>query len=816
MDTLLHDLRYALRTLAKAPVFTAVAVLTLALGIGANATIFSLVNAVFLRPPVHVAEPERLVALYTSDYSGPVYGASSYPDYEEFAKQSDVFAGVAAFKPAFVSVGEGDASLRTGAQAVSGDYFRVLGTRAARGRLFTADEAGAGAPGVVVLSHSLWRRLGSEPGIVGSAIQLNGQPVTVLGVAPEGFTGTLRGIGTDVWVPIEQARRLSLGVADLNARGSRGLFVVARLAPGVSVAAAQARMTVVARQLLAAYGDRWSDLKGEGRRITVLSERAARVPPQARGPALGFAALLLVVVGVVLLICCANVAGLLLARGTARGREIAVRVSLGASRRRVVRQLMTESLVLAGAGAVVGLLVALWATDLVLGVELPVPVTIALDFTPDARVLTFTAAAAAITALLFGLLPALRVSRADVSSVLKGDASRSFGGRARLQGALVAGQLAMSLLLLVGALLTIRTLRHAAAMDTGFVTRDVLLASVEPPPGVRDSLSATALALRERVASLPGVRAVTWAGNAPLGVESANRMGVTVEGYRPGQGEDMEIHYNGVGPGYFATLGVTLLRGRDFAESDRSGAPPVAVVNESFARRYWPGQDAIGKRLSVLGPDGPWAEVVGVARDGKYVSLAEAPRPFMYLPALQLPSGVVLHVRTPGAPRGLGAAVRREVARVAPGWTVTSLRTMEEHVGQSLLPERLAGGVLSLFGALALALASVGLYGTVAYAVAQRTREIGVRVALGARQGDVLRLVLRRGVRLIAAGLALGLPLAWGASKGLAAVLPGVHATDPLTFAGASALLALVALAATYLPARRAARVNPMVALRYE
>ena len=816
MDTLLHDLRYALRTLAKTPAFTAVAVLTLALGIGANATIFSLVNAVFLRPPAHVVEPERLVALYTSDHSGPAHGASSYPDVQEFARATDVFAGVAAFRPTFASVGEGDAALRTGIELVSGDYFRVLGVPAALGRAFTAGEAGAASPPVAVASHALWRRLGAEPGLVGSTVAINGQPVTVVGVAPAGFTGSLRGIGSDLWVPIEQSARLSVGIDDLTQRGHRGLFVMARLTPGMSQAAAQARMAVVARQLLASYGEWWTDRTGGGRRITVLAEREARVPPQVRGAALGFAALLLGVVGIVLLICCANVAGLLLARGTARGREIAVRVSLGASRRRVVRQLMTESVVLAGAGAAVGLLVALWAADLVLGIELPVPVTVALDFTPDARVLAFTAAAAVATALLFGLLPALRASRADVATVLKGDASRSFGGRARLQGALVAGQLAMSLLLLVGALLIVRTLRDAAAMDTGFATRNVLLASVEPPAGARDSGSVAALALRERVASLPGVRAVTWAANAPLGMESSNRMGVAVEGYRSAPGEELEFHFNRVGPAYFATLDVPLLRGRDFSEADRPGAPPVVVVNESFARRFWPGEDALGKRLSVTGPEGPFAEVVGLARDGKYVSLAEAPLPFMYLPALQRPAGVVLHVRTAGEPRGLAAAVRREVARAAPGWTVTGVRTMEEHVGESLLPERLAGGVLSLFGALALLLASVGLYGTVAYAVAQRTREIGVRVALGARTSDVMRLVLRRGVHLVVAGLAFGLPLAWGASRAIAAVLPGVRDTDPLALAGASALLALVALAATYLPARRAARVNPMVALRYE
>jgi len=824
MDALLQDIRYALRTLGRSPSFTLVAALTLALGIGANTTVFSLVNAVLLRPPAGVASPERLVGIYTSDYSGPPYGTSSYPDVEEFARQRDVFSGVMAYAPELVAVGRGDATERRSGELVSGAYFDVLGVRPAFGRFFAPDEARLGAPApVVVVSHAFWRtQLAANPAAVGRTILVAGRPLTVIGVAPQGFTGMIRGLAADVWLPLPTGAALGLGVRsprDLAERGARLLWTVGRLRPGVTREQAQEHMAVVARQLHAAYPDAWTDVTSATRRVTLLPERATRVPPQARGPALGFAALLMTTVGIVLLICCANVANLALARALRRGREIGVRLSLGASRARIARQLLTESVVLATLGGVGGLLATLWAVDLVATVRLPLPVPIRIDLQPDARVLGFSVAVTLATAVLFGLAPALRASRRDVAAVLKGTTPIDELGRRRvtLRGALVVVQVALSFLLLASALLLVRTLREAATMDPGFRADHMLLADLERPAGGLGEIDPTrlSLAVRDRLAAVPGVRAVTWAAFVPLDVNWARR-GASVRGYQPARGEDMEFHFNAVGPGYFGTMGIPLVSGRDFTDADRPGAPGVVIVNESFARRFWPGQNPVGKRVSFRGDGGPFLEVVGVARDGKYRSLAESPLPFVYAAALQEAHGMVLHVRTVDAPASYIPAIRRAVSEAAPGFMLVRPRTMEQHVGSALLPQRVAGSVLGLFGLVALLLASLGLYGVVAYAVAQRTHEIGVRVALGADRGRVVRFVLRHGMRLSAVGLAVGVPLAWATTRLLSGLLLGGRTGDPAVFATAAAVLAGVALVATYVPARRAARIAPMEALRYE
>ncbi|HEX2188844.1 MAG TPA: ABC transporter permease [Longimicrobiaceae bacterium] len=818
METLLQDLRYSLRTLAKSPGFTLAAVLTLALGIGANTTLFSVVNAVLLRPPAHVADPERLVSLYTSDFSGPAFGASSYPDYLDFRAQTEVFQGAAAFAPRPVAVGLGEQVERTAAEVVSENYFRVLGVRPLLGRFFVPEEGTPGAAPAVVVSHDLWRRfLGGAPDVVGRTVRVNAQPMTVVGVAPEGFRGSLRGVSFDLWVPAAAGEAVGFGADDLEGRGNRGSFVVARLRPGVTLERAQARLDVVARGLHAAYPGTWTDLRRQGRRVTLLPERASRIMPQVRGPALGFLALLGATAGIVLLICCANVAGLLLARATGRLREVGIRLSLGASRGRLVRQMLTESALLAGLGAAAGVLGAVWATDLLATVELPLPVRLGLDLRPDGRVLAATAAVAAATGLLFGLAPALRASRPDVLGALKGHTGT--GGRGRrfdLRSALVVAQVAMSLLLLVGGALFVRALQGAARMDVGFRAEGLLLAALTPPPGAEETADVARVAreVQERAAALPGVVEASWAASVPLA--GVSRRGTTVQGYQPAEGEDMEFPFNVVGPRYFETMGVPVVRGRGITEQDRDGAPGVAVVNETFARRFWPGEDPLGKRVGVRGPEGPLLTVVGVAADGKYGSLTEEPRPYVYLAALQEPSRAVLHVRTSGHPLRALPALRGVVREAAPGWTLEDPRTMEEQVGAALLPQRLAGRVLGLFGGLALLLAAVGVYGVLAYAVAQRTREFGVRMALGARSGDVLRLVLGRGLVLVGLGLALGLPAAWAAARLLGGFLLGASPSDPAAFMAAPLLLGAVALLASWLPARRATRVSPMTALRSE
>ena len=814
------DFRYALRRLIRARGFTLAASLTIALGVGANSAIFSVINAVLLRPPVAVADPARLVGVFTSDFSGPPYGSSSFADVEDFGAQgADVFSGVVGYSPRPAAVGSDDNLERVAVEVVTDNYFEVLGTHLTLGRGFGPEQRVTGGEPVVVISYALWqRRFANDPSVVGKTLRMNAREFTIIGVAPAGFSGSVRGLVDDVWVPAAIGSYVGMSSDGLTERGDRSAFVYARLKPGVTIEQASARMQVVARQLTAAYPNAWLDVTKQGRRITLLPESQTRIPPEVRGPALGFAALLMGTVALVLLVCCANVAGLLLARAAGRLKEVGIRISLGASRGRIIRQMLTESVLLAALGGVVGMIVAVWAGRALAAAGTPsqIPVPVSLDLTPDYRVLGFTLAVTLLTGVVFGLAPALRASRADVVTALKTDtpAMRLGGRRFSLHGALVIGQVALSTLLLVGAMLFLRTLRAAATIDPGFRVDHMLLLDISPRPGEERGVDREqiALAARDRIAALPGVTRVSWASNLPLGLDMGRR-GLQVDGYRPRDGEDMEFHFSVVGPRYFETMEVPLVRGRGFADTDREGAPNVVVVNEAFAKRFWGDADPIGKRISVEGPNGPWRDVVGVARDGKYVSISESPRPFVFYPQLQIPDAVTLHVRTAGDPKRLLAAVRREVTTVAPNWMIERPRTLEEHVGASLLPQRIAAGILGAFGVVALLLAAVGLYGVVAFAVAQRTREIGIRVALGAESRTVLRLMLRQGLTLAGIGLLVGIPLAIGAAKLISGFLLGGGA-DPLVFAGAAGLMAIVTLVASYVPARRAARVSPMVALR--
>jgi predicted permease len=814
------DFRYALRRLIRARGFTLAAALTIALGVGANTAIFSIVNAVLLRPPAAVTEPERLVGVFTSDYSGPPYGTSSVPDILDMGAQSaDVFAGVAGFSPRPAALGSNDNLERAAVEVVTDNYFQVMGLQPVLGRTFGAEQRVKGGDPVVVISSALWRRrFGSDPAIIGKTLRMNAREFTIIGVAPNGFTGSIRGLVNDVWLPASLGAYVGMGDGFYDGRGDRSAFVYARLKPGVTIEQAQTRMQVVARQLHAAYPDAWTDVSKQGRRITLLPERETRIPPQVRGPALGFIALLMTTVALVLLVCCANVAGLLLARAAGRLKEVGIRISLGASRAAIIRQMLIEAVLLAALGGVVGTVVTIWALRalMTLGAPALVPVPISLDLQPDFRVLWFTLGVTLITGVVFGLAPALRASRADVVSALKVDAPavRLGGRRLSLQGALVVGQVTLSTLLLVGALLFIRTLRAAATIDPGFRVDNMLMLSINPRPGEEGRVDPeqVALGVRDRVAALPGVTNVSWANSVPLGLD-ASRRNVQVEGYRPREGEDMEFHYSVVGPRYFETMQIPLVRGRGFTDDDKPGAPRVVVVNEAFAKKFWGDANPIGKNL-LRGDNGEKIEVVGLARDGKYVSISESPRPYVFYPQLQMPDGVTLLVRTSGEPMRMLAAVRREVQTVAPDWMMERPTTLDAQIGASLLPQRIAAGLLGAFGVVALLLAAVGLYGVVAFAVAQRTREIGIRVALGAQSGEVLGLMLRQGMKLAALGLLIGLPLAAGSGKLLSSFLLGAGAADPFVFVVAALALGAVTAIASYIPARRASRVDPMVALR--
>ncbi|HEV2706870.1 MAG TPA: ABC transporter permease [Pyrinomonadaceae bacterium] len=812
----LHDMRYALRMMAKKPSFTVVAIIALALGIGANTTIFSFINALLLRPLSGVEDPSTLVAVYTSDYSSGVYGASSYPDYLDFRDQTDVFNGLAAYDDATSSLTMGDLAERVRGLNVTPNYFSVLGVKPAQGRtLDAADErTGAGLP-VIVVSHEFWlSRLGSDPGAVGRTLTLDGREHTIVGVAPEDFKGTrLGGARAAYWRPLD----ITPG-SGRERRGNRGLDIIGRLKPGVDAAQAQAQVASVMARLAQSYPE--SNLgtlerPNEPRPVVVSPE--TRVGPRQQKAVRAVSALLLAVVVLVLLIACANVANLQLARASARRREIAIRLALGASRWRLVRQLLTESLCLAVAGGVAGLMIALWTADM-LPSFFPADDAVALDFSLDWRVLAFTLALALVSGLLFGLAPALQATRPDLVPALKDEAGAQGGvlRRLSLRNVLVIVQVALSLVLLIGAGLFLRSLRQMTTADPGFNPEGVVVARFE----LDDKTAAERgqelyKQMRERVAALPGIRSVSMTRIVPL-TGGGQRRSIIIEGYEPQPNEDTELNTNVVASGYFATMQIPFVQGRDFNERDTKGSPGVVVVNDEFARRYLAGQDPVGKRLRT-DSESPWLEIVGVVRTGKYRNLREAPLPFIYIPLGQeFQTGMALVARTDGDPQVALAGLRAELRAIDKQIPLFGVGTLSEQLASSLTTDRMIAVLLSVFGGAAMLLAAVGLYGVMSYAVAQRTHEIGVRMALGAQTRDILRLVVGQGMMLALIGVGLGLVAAFGLTRLLSSLLYGISATDSATFAAISLLLATVALLACYIPARRAAKVDPMTALRYE
>jgi predicted permease len=838
IDGLSKDVRFALRMMARNPGFTAVVVLTLGLGIGANAAMFSVVNTLLLRP-LPVAEPGRLVVLHTTSLSG-TSRVVSYPDYRSYRDQcGDVFEGILGHDLIHVALGHGDGNDLIWGEIVTGDYFGVLGIAPALGRGFLPEEdASPGSHPVVVLGHTMWkRRFNADPRVVGGSVTINGRGYTVVGVGPEGFPGTTFGLQMDLWVPMAMhAAVMPQSGTLLESRGTRWLNAIARLRPGVTIERAGAAVATVARRLEAAYPE-----DDAGVTVSLVPEREARFPVEARGAIALGAGLALAVVGLVLLIACANVANLLLARSAARRREIGIRLALGAGRGRLVRQLLTESLLLSILGGGAGLLLALWASDLLLGFKPPIPYTLAIDYAPDARVIIFTSAITLLTGVIFGLAPALNASRTDLVTVLKGDAA---GGRARgsrhaaaaprrmragataralrapLRSALVVSQVALSLVVLTCAGLFLRSLRNAGAIDPGFETRRVLLGTFDL--GLlgysEDRGRAFYRDLVERVAALPGVTSASLADNLPLD-DNWNDVGpVVAEGQPvPADRQGIAAEYSVVAPGLFRALGVPLLRGRDIDEHDVAGAPDVAIINRTLADLLWPGQDPIGRRLRIGLADAPLREVVGVVGDIRYRTLGEGARPFIWRPVAQsYRSQMSILVRAAADPAGLLEPVRREIRALDAGLPVYGLKTMSVHMGHALWWTRMGAALAATFGGLALLLAAIGLYGVVSYSVAQRTKEIGIRMALGARRADVLRLVVGQGMLLVLAGTAAGLLAALAAGRVVSSLLYGVGAFEPLTLLAITVILCGAALLATWLPARRAARVDPMVALRYE
>lgn len=807
----LHDLRHAARGLVGRPGFTAIAVVTLALGIGANSVIFSWIDATLLNPLPGIADPRSLVALYGTERARNNISLS-YPNFVDLREATiPGVRSVAAFSAGALGVRTDDDTERVWGAVVSGNLFETLGVGAALGRVFTPDDDRVpGGHPVAVLTHSAWqRRYGGRPDIVGTKLVIKDQPFTIIGVTPRGFHGPQALIGLDLFIPA--AMLGSLVPADRHtARGSSWMTALVRLAPNASMSEAQAGLDVVARRLAATYPEANRD-------------RGLRLFPLWRQPSGGTAQLLPVmavlggVVAVLLALVCANMAGLLLARASGRRRELAVRVSLGASRGQVVRLLVAETTLLAVVAGALAAVVTVWSGNLLYAFIPPLPIPIAIDAGLNVRVLLFSSAVSLAAGLLLGLLPGLQASRADLVTPLKdGAAMGGSARRGRLRQSLIVAQVALALVMLVSAGLFLRTLVVADRVDLGFAARQGLVgvidlgsATLEPARGIERYRTVTAA-----LSALPGVEAVALGQRLPLtSLESSDRT-VTVEGYTPAPGDEMTTYYASIGQGYFDALKLPLVEGRDISARDATDAPLVVIVNTTMARRFWPGRSAIGGRVKI---GERWAEVIGVARDAKYASLSEPATPFMYLPVDQAyRTSMRVFLRTSGDPEALVPAVRQTLARVAPGVPLFDVQTLAQHLAFSFFLLEMAATLLAVFGAVAALLAALGLYGVIAQSVTARTREIGVRLSLGATAADVGRLVAQQGLSLAAVGIVLGLAGAAAVTRLFEHQLLGVSPLDPLAFAGMTALLVLTAGVACAVPAWRAARLDPVRALRVD
>jgi predicted permease len=839
IETILHDLRYGAKMLWKSKGLTVVAVVSLAIGIGANAAIFSIVNSFLLRARP-VAQPEQLVELYVGDPEQP-YQTTSYPSYLDLRDRSnDVLSGLAAYGIRQLKLGGGNDVEEIWGEAVSGNYFDVLGVVPHRGRTFLPEEDSVpGKNPVAIISHNLWqRRFNSDSELVGKTITINEQALTIVGIAPPQYTGMFRGLSVEIWLPAMMMPVLEpqVGEGILTSRDNSWVVLVGRLRPEATLAHARARFDLLTREMQAAYPDEWMEKREGGPRpervssITVLAESETRIHPDAQSMVYGVIALLFVIVNLVLLIACINLAGMLLARAVTRRKEIAVRLALGASRSRIIRQLLTESLLLSFIAGVAGFLLGVWLLDLLVAFipVLPEGIRLAIDLRLDWRVVVYTIAFATITGILFGLAPALHSSKADVSTVLKDD-SGTFGGfyrKSRVRMSLVVAQVAFSLLLLIGAGLVLRSVEKIRPTRVGFTTDNILVAPVELNEAKYDRLKAQEFyrQLSERVSTLPGVQAVTLSDSVPGNALGRSRSSIEIEGYKSQPNEDMQFDALTVGPNYFTNMKVPLVQGRDFDERDREGAPCVAIVNEVFAQRYL-SNSALGKHLGKSGGrPGPktQCQIVGVIHDDAWATLDKEVRPFFSMAVQQSDrKRMVLMAHTTGDPRTMITPVRNAIRELDPNIPIAEVQTLGDYFSVGLYPFRLLAVIMGACGVMALLLATIGIYGVVSYSVAQRTRELGIRIALGALQKDILRMVIGQAMVLVISGLAIGLLLALVLTRLLTSLLLEAElvfsfTADTLTFASVTILLALVALLACYVPARRATKVDPIEALRYE
>jgi putative ABC transport system permease protein len=811
MSSWLSDLRLAFRTLARAPFLTGAAVLSLALGLAANITVFSWVQGLILKPLAGVTDQSRLLILDGVSRGG-VDQRLSYPDYRDLRDRLTVFSGVFAHGMQPLGLSRDERAERVWGEIVSGRFFEVLGVEAAIGRrLGPEDDRLPGAHPVVVLSHAFWeRRFESDPRVVGKTVQLNGVTFTIVGVAPKGFSGAVTSLSMDVFVPVMMQEQVVPGGSRFEARDVHWLGAMGRLKPGAGIGEARAELESLSAEL-----GREHPKTNEGARIDAFPLWDA--PFGATNLMRPVLATLGGVIAMSLLIACANVANLLLARSVDRRREMTTRLSLGATRWRLVRQLLVESLLLAFAAGAAGTVASVWSSGLLRAFVPPTSFPIGLTFSIDGRALAFAVLLSGVTGVLFGLVPALGTSRAGIAGALREDARAVVGGaRSRFRSILVVAQVAVASVLLAAAGLFLQALSAARNLDPGFEPEGLVLASIDLfPQGYSDDRGrAFFRELLARVGALPGVDSVSVARRLPLDFGKFETIDVQIPGYTPAKNEDVSFGINRVGARYLETMRIPLASGRDFTVDDRENAPTVAVINETAARRYWKDRDPIGERLMA---EGRSFTVVGVARDGKYSDLTEAPRPYLYLPVMQsFAPALVVHVRSHAGLEGLAAALRREVQALDPAVPLFDVRPMSEHMGIPVFLYRLAAVLLASFGALALLLTAIGLYGVIAYGVRRRRPELALRMALGASGHDVVRMVVWQGMRLTLFGLVIGLGGALVLTRLTRSLLVGVETSAPGTVAIATLLLAGVALAATYLPAREASRTAPLETLRYE
>jgi predicted permease len=818
--TLTQDIRYGIRVLLKSPGFVVAAVLSLALGIGANTTIFTMVNSIFLTPlPVEKASELLFVYGTDSNNANNVLGAFlpiSYPNFSDYRQQNDVFVDTGAYSfplPASLAGGEKPTPIMT--QLVSGNYFSLLGVHIPVGRAFLPEEDQTpGAYAVAVLNYRFWqRRFGGETSIVGQTIRLNGHPFTVIGVAPAGFEGTFGVISPDVWVPVMSHPFLvanSLGVD--NSRRLLFFNVFGRLKPSVSIGQARAALQTIGKRLEEEY-----PVDNKGRNVGVLPLREATIPPTFRSIVMQGSVLLTVIVGLVLLIACANIANLMMARANARRREFTVRIALGSKRSRLIWQLLTESVLVALPGGVLALLIAVGGRNLILSF-LPATISTNVNMSIDTTVLAFTFGISILSGIIFGLVPALRASNPDLVTELKERSGSSApAGRFNSRNLLVFFQVALSVVALVSAGLFVRSLNNAQKVDLGFQKDNLIVAGYDLTSNGYDEGRGRQYhkLLIEKMKSVPGVASVTLAASAPL--TPAFQRSVFPEAQENvNSPSGVLVFTNSIVPGYFETLRMPLLRGRDFSDDDRQGGMLVAIINDTMAKKFWPNQGALGRRFKFYG-DSEFRTVVGIARTSKYVFIGEDPQSMAYVPLDQMYSPTMaLQVRVNGQPEALKGTIERELRALDRDVAVNNVMTGPELLDTSLFTQRMSATLLSIFGGIALVLAAVGIYGVMSYSVSQRGPEIGIRMALGADRDKVLRMVLRQGMTVVAAGLAIGLLFGLGISRLMARLLYGVGTGDIATFGTTAVVLFLVALVANYLPARRATRVDPVAVMRAE